>query len=139
MLSEEFKICKDTAEQFMDIAKKLGEDINTTVNNLSAFSVNAAFACELFFKSILIYNSTENKAAKGHDLNTLFEELPQSIKTKMTNEYQSELNKNLKAFLQEYGNSFIEWRYPYEQPLSMEITEILTLTNILYNYVNTLS
>lgn len=25
MLSEEFKICKDTATQFMDIAKNIGE------------------------------------------------------------------------------------------------------------------
>lgn len=139
MLSEEFKICKDTAEEFMYVAQEYSKDVNTFFNYASVFSVNAALACELYFKAILIYNSSENKAVKEHDLSKLLDELPQTVQTYIANEYKTKLNKSLTEFLKKYGNSFIKWRYPHEQSVEIGITEILTLVDILHNYVETLS
>ena len=75
--------------------------------------VNAAFSCELYFKSML-----ENP--RGHKLKELFEQLDRETKLQLRNEFNANFTKhpvyNFDIFLNDISNAFVEWRYVFEEP-----------------------
>lgn len=69
--------------------------------------VNEVFACELFFKSMIIIK-TGKKKIEGHKLFELFNLLDnKKIEDKL-------LDYNFIEELQKISNAFVDWRYCYE-------------------------
>lgn len=108
----------DFAEAFRRCSK--GENLRkdefnrmcADVVNIPAI-VNAAFSCELYFKSML-----ENP--RGHKLKELFEQLDRETKLQLRNEFNANFTKhpvyNFDIFLNDISNAFVEWRYVFEEP-----------------------
>ena len=73
---------------------------------------NGAFACELFFKSLLHhYNINFDKK---HNLHYLFEVLPENIKNDLRSQFVKLLpNQCLDEQLKEIGDAFVFARYSY--------------------------
>jgi len=83
--------------------------------------VNSAFACEVFMKAILKFKQIE--APKAHKLKTLYNRLPNKIKTRIKQEVScGYLDMWQNCFGVEYidqiSNAFVEWRYIYEHDFS---------------------
>ena len=104
-----------------------------SVVNIPAI-VNAAFSCELYFKSMI------NEQVRGHDLKELFEQLNVSKQEFIREQINNEFSKN-KIFdfdlcLKHISNAFAEWRYIYEAPhtegfYGCYINEFLMFFNLL--------
>jgi len=79
----------------------------------------AAFACELYLKSLIYYNSEDSKLNKNHELYKLYKMLP--------TEYINELNKNVILFnvpnmdagFKEINKLFEKCRYFFETKRSV--------------------
>jgi len=70
-----------------------------------------AFSIELNFKAII---TQENHTERGHELSDLFDKINESTRTEIINKSgysKSIFYKNLK----EASDTFIKWRYMYEQ------------------------
>ena len=75
--------------------------------------VNAAFACELYFKSIL-----ERPPKNEHNLFNLFKELPKD-KKQIIRDYVNDRFKGHPIYTFDYcmeraGDAFVNWRYIFE-------------------------
>ena len=74
--------------------------------------VNAAFSCELYFKSML-------KQPWGHKLKDLFEQLDIETQLQLKSEFDTNFTKhpvyNFDVFLNDISDAFIEWRYVFEE------------------------
>mgnify|MGYP003304075436 CR=1 FL=1 len=83
--------------------------------------VNSAFACEVFIKSLLIYNGMSLDEIKGHKLAVLWmtlEEKEQEITINIKSSINSIFNKDDKFFYDSLSNisdTFEYWRYIYEK------------------------
>ena len=90
-----------------------------------AYTVNQAFACELFLKALCKIN--EVSYSKNHKLKHLLSMLPESVvceiekeyemlckKTRESHNYNLELRK-MDECLESYDNAFVDWRYYYEK------------------------
>lgn len=84
--------------------------------------VNSAFACEIFIKSLLIYNDYTIEDIKGHELNKLWEKLKQkdeeltnSVEKKMEEVFCSNGDYTFSDLLNNISNAFEYWRYIYEK------------------------
>ncbi len=79
----------------------------------SPVMVNAAFSCELFFKSILILCDVDYH--KGHGLKYLYDLLPnEEYKNILKNNSAS--GKTFEDEMEKHSNDFINWRYYIETP-----------------------
>ena len=74
--------------------------------------VNAAFACELYLKSML-------EQPWGHKLKDLFEQLDNEAKIQLNNEFDASVSNhpvyNFDVFLNDISDAFVEWRYVFEE------------------------
>lgn len=138
----DFNVCKDAANQFFYVASWCYERDATDylMNTFYPYSVNVAFACELYFKAIMIYRSPENEFSKGHDLRGLFDQLPVSDSTQISQAFtQQNRSKSLEAFLDKNRNTFIDWRYATEKPVCADVSTFYSLASILKDYVTNIS
>lgn len=113
------------ANGYMNAAKYLKkcEQENLSLMGIyaSAYTTNLAFACELYFKQLLLLSG---KNIDGHKLNELFSDLPDKLRVKVEKEYSakvlSETSKrnvqpmSLNECLKEYNSAFCDWRYTFE-------------------------
>lgn len=99
----------------MDFRNIIGHKHPTIVASV----VNEIFACELYFKSILMIQKHE--IVKGHELVSLYNQIQNiNIKAKMINyNFDEELNK--------INDSFEKWRYCYESK------QLIIYTGFLYD------
>lgn len=72
--------------------------------------VNAAFACELILKAILIFETQGE--VKIHDLKMLFEQLSPNAQVQIKS---AACLRDWETFWTESRNAFIDWRYLYEK------------------------
>lgn len=71
--------------------------------------VNAAFACEMFLKSLIIrYKLNIPKDRNGHNLFYLYNLLPDDVKFKITNSCNM---PNLESFFKIHVQDFVDMRY----------------------------
>ena len=73
--------------------------------------VNAAFACELYLKSMIM------EVKRCHDLKEFYDLVPQSIKNMMRREYKKApipYAKTIEDAIEKVKDTFIDWRYLYE-------------------------
>lgn len=83
--------------------------------------VNSAFACEVFIKSLLIYQGMTIDEIKGHKLSLLWELLKQKdekitvkIKEAVKELFETD-EENFYSMLENISDSFEYWRYIYEK------------------------
>lgn len=104
-----------------------------SVVNIPAI-VNAAFSCELYFKSII------GSKAKGHALRELFDQLDVDAQNYLREPINKEFAKNnlfdFDVCLDHISNAFVEWRYIYEEShtegfYGCYINEFLMFFNLL--------
>lgn len=63
------------------------------------FTLNAAFTCELYMKTILIHNSADGTIARGHKLDELFNALPKDAQNLIETLFNKKLKHDLHLFL----------------------------------------
>ena len=95
---------------------------------------NAAFACEIFLKTILFYNRISYK--REHNLEKLYSLLPDEYKKTIEQECLRNYGKTTDAFglsyLSNIAESFNEWRYSFEHHhLSIEIGYLYMFCEVL--------
>lgn len=78
----------------------------------SAVIVNSAFACEMFLKSLLKHNDTEFE--KIHELDVLFEKLPQDIQEGIALFCGKAESSDFKIVLKRHAKDFVNARYYVE-------------------------
>ena len=103
-------------KSFYELASQYFEVSLFTVRNLTWMSVtlsNLAFSCELFLKAILYGFGIDFK--NTHGLKDLFEKLPESEQTYISNNIAIEnRDTEFPLCLQEQNNAFVEYRYMCE-------------------------
>ena len=102
------------------------------------FTVNAAFACELYTKAILIYISADGTIARGHKLDELFSALPKDAQSQIETRFNKKLKHDLHSLLAEISTAFVEWRYAFERGVKINVTGIIAFATALQEYVDTL-
>lgn len=108
----------EKARQFHNCVDLIIGDGSDPLGQLSIKAVNAAFAIELFFKSILI--SYQIKYGKQHKLLYLFKRLPQEIENQIISIMELEESQFIELLTAE-TNAFEEWRYTFEDLLEHKI------------------
>jgi hypothetical protein len=110
---------------------------------LIPFAVNAAFAIELYLKTL---GFVFGRKMHGHDLLKLFDKLPDEAKQLLRQEVDrspaTEGIKDIDGFRVEIGrvrNVFEEWRYLHERSTAPEIRfhEFLHVLSVLHNACRT--
>lgn len=84
--------------------------------------VNSAFACEVFLKLLLEVEQIDIK--KGHQLEKLFNQLPEQIKKDIQQSTMQKYGSWTDAFglsrLHHISDAFVNWRYNYEHDLKKD-------------------
>ena len=132
MSQNTYKVCIEAAHEFLHIAEQCSNDaLELLCEKMYPFAVNAAFACELFLKGILIHNAPQKSVLKIHDLEKLFLELTPSQQSTIKNNFNKRYNCTFETFLKETKDTFINWRYPMEKVLKLNITGLLAFAKAL--------
>ena len=133
----DLSVCINEADSFLFVAKKIEDDFDTFLcGGMYPFTVNAAFACELYIKAILIHTSADGTIPKLHKLDELFNLLPEDAKTQIEALFNKQYKHNLLSLVSEISNAFIEWRYAFENGVKVNITGLLAFANSLQEYVD---
>lgn len=111
--------------------KNLAQNIIPTI-------VLKAFSCELFLKSLVI----TGKIKKDHELDKLFNNLSQndkdSIKERVVNAMKNSQGtydeNNFNTDLNNIANAFVDWRYFYENPKTINLDFLNNLFTVLCDY-----
>lgn len=128
MMKFDWQLCKNTAHAFLMAANYCDEsDKHAQASSLlfedEAFFaipavVNAAFACELYLKALIIKSNASIKEIRRHDLHELYLLLPEWQKERLTNEYSKRFPYPRKVSIEEtfeiHKKVFETWRYIYE-------------------------
>lgn len=132
MNREQFEICREEANQFLNLAKKSCTDVNEYMSYMYAVSVNIFFSCELSLKAILIYNQMQENI-KTHEIKKLFDLLPENIKDEIRKQYSGK--EKIDNLLSEINNQFVDWRYAFEKLVSAHIDDTIQFAEILCDYL----
>ena len=132
----------NTSRSFLMAAQRCAEKRDNPAANSVSFLVapavvNAAFSCELSIKAILSYYKISfPRGNSGHKIGCLFSHLPNVLQAKI------KMTVNTPDFcsnLQMISNSFVEWRYLFEQDsASIPLTFLMLLAQALYQEAETL-
>ena len=139
-MSEHFSlsVCINEADSFLWAAQKIEDSDEFLCGGMYPFTVNAAFACELYMKAILIHNSADGTIARGHKLDELFNALPKDAQNQIETCFNKKLKHDLHSLLAEISTAFVEWRYAFERGVKINVTGILAFATALQEYVDTL-
>lgn len=131
-------VCINEADSFLWVAQKIEDSDEFLCGGMYPFTVNVAFACELYMKAILIHNSADGTIAKGHKLDELFNALPNDAQNQIETLFNKKLKHDLHSLLEEISTAFVEWRYAFEGGVRINVTGILTFATALREYVDIL-
>lgn len=124
-------VCKEQAKQFLSLAKQCAENLDAVLSYMYPLSVNITFACELFLKAILLCEKTKENI-EIHELRKLFRFMSSEAQNTIKNKFQGDLNNLLK----EINKSFENWRYAFEQPVGLNVTNTIRFAEILNEYLD---
>ena len=145
----------ESANQFRDAANLLFREM-LRLNCVSPVLVNAAFAIELFLKSLNaknVYHPDSDglgylvtaQPEKGHSLVKLYEGLDTEVQGVLQKFYGAWERKGKASCLKEaltlYDTIFVDWRYPFEGAMKNaggSINGLIDLMNFFGRYVNVL-
>lgn len=111
---------------------------------------NLCFAIELLLKSISVKFLFERKSTSPedntysceslirdnrHDILKLFEQLEDTAKNRMANNYERETGRDIKSDLAKYRTTFIDLRYAYEKlPKTIQAKQLEELSGVIYQF-----
>lgn len=144
------------AEAFHITAKILHENTELTYRG-APFIVNAAFSIELYIKCLMsktifegpethkegytsyerVYSKSTN-TSQGHNLDNLYQQLPEKTRLKLE-EINQKLNgkKTLAEFFNQNKYHFVSWRYSFEGNAKPYCAEhVLQVLNALKSYAS---
>ena len=133
-----FQIMFDQANSFYLCAHLCEKELDRQPGRHDLYStpmiVNSAFACEVYIKTLLDFYNIP--AGKKHNLDDLFQLLPDEVKDSITKNDCSLSGRMTDAFglslLKAVSDAFVTWRYSYEKStLSCDVGFLKTLTKVL--------
>lgn len=129
--------CIREAKQFLSVAKYCSEqNKGSPCALIFPLFVNASLSCELFLKAIMILESTDSSFYVGHDLNQLFKKISKSAQSKINSNYNNKKSYiSLQDLLDKYGNTFIKWRYCFENGSEGNSYGIIYFSESLEEYI----
>lgn len=106
--------------------------------NIIPAIVLKAFSCELFMKSLVVTGNIK----KIHKLDELFNNLSQNdkdvIKERVVNAMINKLGtydeNSFNTDLDNVANAFVDWRYFYENPRTINLDFLNSLFTVLWDY-----
>ncbi|MCF2498354.1 hypothetical protein [Dyadobacter chenhuakuii] len=136
--------------------KEAGKWQSTDNSLLAVAAANMMVAFELYFKSLILL--TKGEYETGHQLKTLFQELPDEIKVTLDKKFEIlkatakgnfpiikrnapvyiesynpwTQNISLSEFLDIHSDGFIEWRYQFQTRFTKTIYADFSLMHVLY-------
>jgi hypothetical protein len=136
------KIMFNHALSFARAASNMHRESIVTRRDVHAstpFSVNSAFAIEVYLKTFLKLHGVELK--RIHELDRLYAALPEPARTILeaaalkhgAERPQAEVS-DCKSVLDEISSSFVEWRYAYESdgPVHFPMEKVIVITQALH-------
>lgn len=127
----------DAANDLRVGSEILGGEFGQSVFPLRSTVVTAAFSAELYLKCLL-YVSGRNvpRGRDGHDLEVLFKALGIDLQQKVETNFKEESRgtQTILALMQEFKNTFNEWRYIYEKQANtflLNFKSLRTLVQVL--------
>lgn len=120
-----------TSKTVLSLAKQCAENLDAVLSYMYPLSVNITFACELFLKAILLCEKTKENI-EIHELRKLFRFMSSEAQNTIKNKFQGDLNNLLK----EINKSFENWRYAFEQPVGLNVTNTIRFAEILNEYLD---
>ena len=127
--------CKRDANEYCDLVMCSIKICFSACCN--ALTVNAAFACELYIKALIIYH--DKKSVKGHNLTDLFNEMDEEIQNKVKEKfpYGNIAKSDFDLNLCEVSKAFEVSRYGYEyKEMACNMLFILELMGTLAEICN---
>lgn len=131
--------CLNEANVYFEVSFRCKDMIFTESRN--AFLTNVSFACELYFKYLLLKNRIDCR--REHNLYKLYNKLPNEIRNelKKTHPKGNISADEFELSLEEMGQAYMIFRYMYEREnmaynfqFLMEL--LFTLNNLIHNNVN---
>lgn len=111
----DFQKCFEMAKAFDDAAERCIENKEFFEGYvIYPFTVNAALACELYMKAIMMRHSESNEFSRGHLFDELFYELPEQAKIAIEEKYSKFGHLKFADMLNLNRNVFNKWRYAFE-------------------------
>ena len=140
---KQFLVCIEEAKQFTKVANSINQfDVDEMLNGgMYSFAVNISLACELFLKAIKIYETKGRSYKRNHNLHKLYNDISKQAKEEINQEfYESDENNlyNLREFLKREGNSFLKWRYAFENGCEISVSIFTLFSRVLEKYVDKL-
>ena len=126
-----------TATDFCNCAEYIFDSENSFFKGYQRPAiVNCAFACEIYLKALL---ETQNIKSKTHNLNDLFQELPEEWKNDILNDISRSCFNLVDMFgrsqLENISEAFVKWRYNYEYTtLKIDISFLRTFCKVIREY-----
>ena len=115
----DFILCRKEANYFYGLAQSLvlEDPFNLVSGACYPYAVNMALACELYMKALMIVHTSSSTFTRGHDLESLFNQLGEDLQRKIESEFQRRIASlhGFKYFLKSQKNVFKDWRYAFEQ------------------------
>lgn len=126
------KECVKIAKAFWEIGK-IADDMDTVLDMKSNFlfpmAINYSFACELYLKALSLH--MESSCRRTHNLFELYNALDDDTKDLLARKYEkNEQNgyqkhfKDLREMLKVHQNTFVDFRYAYEEKMEGESISI---------------
>lgn len=130
-----FQIFKNVADSIYNKIDK--ERPKNSFDEIVAFVVNSALACELGMKAILAEKFIE---IKSHKLKILFDKIDPEIKLFIKSKMPSligktENSKEFEELISKTSNTFAEWRYFYERDVSTNWLFLYELMTAIDKYL----
>lgn len=125
---------------FFDCAKSCEIEPNNIEYRMHSHTVsgivNSAFSCEIFLKTLLVFNG---KKSHGHELKVLWNDFKKSdretallIEQRIQNWFNSKNDNLFNELLNESSDAFEYWRYIYEkQNAKININFLIGLRTVL--------
>ena len=116
-----FEVCIQEAEGFLETAQWCSRDkVFMSEQMRYPFVVNISFACELYIKAIMIYESKNNSFIVGHNLLELFTNMSPIAQAAIRDAYERKAgdslpSESLEQFLGMCKNDFKDWRYAFQK------------------------
>lgn len=113
--------CISNANDFYEIACDIdSKRFPLQYKYLSVFATNLTFACELYFKAILL--EEKGKLITGHGLTALFSQLTNETQNALEAEFsKGKYLRDLSETLKNCNNIFVDFRYLHQNNKNKEI------------------
>lgn len=124
------------ANSFLDTSRIVPHEVRFTF----PYAINITFACELYLK--ILTDKSKGSYETGHSIFTIYDNLSPIDKNNILAKYnKTSISKNLDltTILNAEGNSFIDWRYAFENTnLSFTYSFWDEFASILREYVDSM-